>query len=542
MNPEAINQLLTARVRDLAQRRLPGSADEHKERVKADLVALRKTLGLEPLPPRTEMAARVTGTLSFEGYRLEKLRYESRPGFSVTAHLYIPEGQGPFQVILRPHGHSEGKKSTPSVQASAIGLCLAGFAVLVVDSPGHSWDVNAFNERTRQGTHEDPWLTMGVSVIGSYAWDLMRGLDYLETRAEFDTQRVGITGESGGGQATTYAFALDERIQCAVPVCSNASFAHEPHVGCWCNHIPGLLNLGDRADVLAFQAPKPVLVIGATDDPMFPEVGTRQTFERLKSLYRLHRAEDAVRLEIVESRHDYNRRMREVALAFFREHLMGDPRRTYLPELRPLTDGEANPYPANTLPWQSPELLVTTEPERGSLTFRDLTDRALREPYPEPYEAAKRLIPWRKYIRVEAMQVGAEVSIADADLKISEIDSRMAAYLGLSVAEVLAQWLHYALPGGPEGWEGGALGAGGDIVTSMIASMRTLVGEKHQEVGPTKLIASGPVTSMVAVFLKALRPELQIETSHSYTSWLDIWSSGEEGLFQPGARYMAWPV
>lgn len=548
MEAKAINRLLELRIKDLAARTAAKSREDHRQRVQTDRDRLLKCLGLYPLPPRTQLEPKITGILQFPGYRLEKIAYRSRPGVPVTAHLYLPEGNGPFPVVLNPHGHWEFKKSSQVVQARGISLALQGFAALVVDSPGVSWDGNEQNERAGMGPHDDPFLCMGAPATGVYVWDLMRGLDYLETRPDVDAKRVGITGASGGGTAAMYAFAIDERISAAVPVCSAASMEDMPHNGCLCNHVPGVANLGDRSDILGLRAPAPLMLIGAAEDPEFPIEGMRRTYEKLKSIYKPYREEGKVRLELFEGKHDYNRRMREAMLAFFREHLMGERARPYVPESRPLTDGAEVPFEANTLPPQSPELQVLDWSERSGRTFRDLLMEALVEPYPEKIAESERLVRWGRFGRVGALEPRPNLRLADEArtqepdwviLPWQEIDLRSCIYLGLSVPEVLAQLVHLLLPGGPEGWESVALS--GDVVTSMIASMKTLVGSAHPETAPKSVVAEGPVSSMCAMFLKLLRPDLETKTSHSWKGWIDVANSGMPALVQPGARYLQWP-
>jgi dienelactone hydrolase len=324
---------------------------------------LMRSLGLDPLPPRTPLDARITGTLQRDGYRIEKLVYESRPGMPVTAHLYVPDGAtGKLSVVVNPHGHWPHKKSEPVVQARAIAQALHGYLALVVDSPGHSFEGDALIERREAGPHDDLRLVLGSSnATAIYVWDLMRGLDYLETRPEADMSRVGITGESGGGLATVYAFAADERFGCAVPVCYATSLAVNPENGCLCNHVPGTLQIGDRADVLAIRAPAPVFVIGARDDVEFPPEGTRRTGEKLANLWRLADGKGRTRWQIFDSGHDYNQPMREAALGFFDQHLRG------------LGDGSPVPEPKlRTEPAESRELLCLAEPPRSQVTMRDV--------------------------------------------------------------------------------------------------------------------------------------------------------------------------
>ncbi len=547
MDAKALNRMLELRVRDLAARPLPRNREEHAQRVAAERDELLRCLGIYPLPPRTDLKSEVTGTIQRERYRIDKLRYESRPGELVTAHLYLPEGEGPFPVILNPHGHWQYKKCEPVVQARGISLALQGFAALVIDSPGVSWDDNDQNERKAMGPHDDWFLQMGSPVTGVYVWDLMRGLDYLETRPEIDSKRVGVTGASGGGLTSMYAFAVDTRIGAAVPVAYPASYEDMPFNGCLCNHVPGALLLGDRSDVLAMRAPAPVMVIGAMIDEEFPAEGTKRTYSKLQSIYKLYREQAKVRMELVEGGHDYSRRMREAMIAFFREHLMGEKPKPYVVEARPLTDGGLVPYPSGTVPPDDPGLLVTRWDQRQTTTFRELLHTSLINPYPKELSAEHRLVRWGKYGKLPLAQAGGALKLADEPnndagvitLPIEHLDERSCIYIGLSPAEFFAQVLHLLCPGGPEGWE--SVGAHGDILTSMIASMKTLAGKPKEEEQPTEVVATGPVASMTAKHLKLLRPELTVSISHDFKSWDDVLASGVRQIAMPKARYLAWP-
>jgi len=393
---ETVRAFLEAKVKAAAARPVPRSREEFEPERARRKKELMRSLGLDPLPPRTPLHARVTGVLRREGYRIEKLVFESRPGFPVTAHLYVPDGREGerLPVIVNPHGHWRHKKAEPVVQSRAIAQALHGYLALVVDSPGHSFEGDAPIERRSAGPHDDLRLLLGsTNATGIYVWDLMRALDYLETRAEADMTRVGITGASGGGLATTYAFAADERFACAVPVCYATSLEVNPRNGCLCNHVPGTLQLGDRADVLAIRAPAPVFVIGARDDPEFPPEGTERTGEKLRAIAALFGAADAMQWRIFESGHDYNREMREAALGFFDLHLRG------------AGDGSPVPEPEiATEPARSEALLCLPDPPRAQATMRDVARGRLGAATAKTWEEVVALnggLPERGPLRLE---------------------------------------------------------------------------------------------------------------------------------------------
>ncbi|MEW6742343.1 MAG: prolyl oligopeptidase family serine peptidase [Planctomycetota bacterium] len=368
---------LEGKVKAAAARPVPETREAFEQERERRREELLRCLGLAPPPPRTPLNARVTGVIERAGYRIEKVVYESRPGFPVTAHLYVPQhaAAAKLPVIVNPHGHWQHKKQEPVVQTRAIAQALHGYLAMVIDSPGHSFEGDTRIERRWAGTHDDLRLLLGSSNAAAiYVWDLMRALDYLETREEADMERVGITGTSGGGLATLYAFAAEERFKVAVPVCYATSLEVNPHNGCLCNHVPGTLQVGDRADVLAIRAPAPVFVIGARSDPEFPPAGTELTGEKLRRLYALFGAEDATRWQIVESGHDYNREMREAALGFFDRHLRG------LGDGSPVSEPEILPEPAG-----APELFCLPDPPEGLATMRDIARAKLAAARPRSF-------------------------------------------------------------------------------------------------------------------------------------------------------------
>jgi cephalosporin-C deacetylase-like acetyl esterase len=367
--PAMLRAFQESAVRSKAARPVPATRAELEARQRADRPELLRSLGLEPLPERTPLNARITHVLERDGYRLESLVFDSRPGMPVTAHLYVPT-RAPGEklpVIVNPHGHWPHKKGEPVVQARAIAQALHGYLALVVDSPGWSFEGDAPIERRGAGPHDDLRLVLGsTSATSVYVWDLMRALDYLETRPEADTTRVGITGASGGGLATMYAFAADERFDVAVPVVYATSMEVNPHNGCLCNHVPGALQLGDRADVLALRAPAPVLVIGAEEDAEFPPEGTRRTGAKLAALWKLFDAEARVGSRLFPGPHDYNQAMRELALGFFDQHLRG------------LGDGSPVPEPAlTTEPAGDRALFALSTPPAVELTLREVATTKL---------------------------------------------------------------------------------------------------------------------------------------------------------------------
>ena len=367
--PQLVKAFGAAQAKQQAAKPTAKSREEFEAGRAAQRTQVLQSLGLDPLPERTPLNAKIVGTLERDGYRIEKLVYESRPDFFVTAHLYVPTGASlggakegaKLPVIVNPHGHWTHKKSEPVVQQRMIQQALHGYLALIVDSPGYSFEEDALIERRECGSHFDfRYVLASDNTTGFYIWDLMRGLDWLATRPEADLAHVGITGASGGGLATLWAFAADERYGAAVPVCFATSLEVMPDNGCQCNHVPGTLRLGDRADALAVRAPAPVLVIGADNDREFPPEGTKKTGEKLAAIWDLFGAKEQARYRIFHSGHDYNLEMVAAALGFFDLALRGV--------------GDGSPVKLTerpTEPQDSREMLCLPDPPKSWKSMRD---------------------------------------------------------------------------------------------------------------------------------------------------------------------------
>jgi len=369
---QMVNAFLDRKVKSAAALPSPASREEFDRRREAQRRELFRCLGLELLPPRTPLNARVTGVLERPGYRIEKVVFESRPNFPVTAHLYVPDGAAgrKLPVIVNPHGHWGYKKQEPTVQSRLISQALHGYLALVVDSPGSSFEGDRRIERRSAGTHDDLRLILGSGNATSvYVWDLVRALDYLATRPEADMSRIGLTGASGGGLATMWAFAAEPRFTCAASVVYASSLEINPQNGCLCNHVPGSLQLGDRAEFLGRRAPAPVLIIGAEEDREFPAKGIRLTDEKLHRLWGLFGKSEDAWLRMFPGGHDYSRPMRETAMGFFDKYLKG------------VGDGSPVPEPSfETEPPEAPELYVLPEPPTNSLTMRGIAQSMFDRP------------------------------------------------------------------------------------------------------------------------------------------------------------------
>jgi dienelactone hydrolase len=283
-----------------------------------------------PFPERTPLNPRVTGIVERDAYTIERVIFESRPQFPVTANLYVPKGgKAPRPGVVGSCGHSVNGKAAEAYQSFAQGLARQGYVVLIFDPIGQGERLQYTHRdeksRPRPGVGEHLHAGNQQFLVGEFfgtwrAWDGVRALDYLLTRPEVDPKRVGVTGNSGGGTMTTWLCGLEDRWAMAAPGCFVTTFRRNLE-----NELPAdteqcppkalALHL-DHADFLAALAPKPVLILAKEKD-YFDVRGSEEAYARLKRLYALLGAEDNVGLFVGPTAHGYTQENREAMYRWF---------------------------------------------------------------------------------------------------------------------------------------------------------------------------------------------------------------------------------
>ncbi|MGO9917028.1 MAG: alpha/beta hydrolase family protein [Isosphaeraceae bacterium] len=306
---------------------------------------------LGDLPERSPLNAKVVGSLTSSGYRIDKVIFESRLDHHVTANLYLPEGKGPFPGILVPCGHSDNGKAYSDYQRASILLARNGMAVLCYDPIGQGERFQLLDKDGKpvvRGTTEHTMAGIGALLVGrqlaSYRiWDAMRALDYLAGRPEVDRDRLGCTGNSGGGTLTSYLMALDDRIKVAAPSCFITSlerlFATIGPQDAEQN-ITGDVAAGfEHADFITARAPRPTLLTVGTRD-FFDIQGSWDTFREVKLIYgRLGFGE---RVDLFESDelHGFTRPRRVATARWFKRWLLKQDEAVDEPDAPIATDAE----------------------------------------------------------------------------------------------------------------------------------------------------------------------------------------------------------
>jgi dienelactone hydrolase len=384
-----VRQVHAARAARLGQIETVDDALAYRERVRA---AVGRAFA--PCPEKTPLNARVTGTLDLPYYRIEKLIFESRPGCLVTANLYLPRGlDRPAPCVLGTCGHSEPGKAAELYQAFSQRLARAGFVVLIYDpfSQGErdQYYRSGYREAVGWGTRAHNMMGKQLELIGENlamwrAWDGVRALDYLLSRPEVDSTRVGVTGNSGGGTMTTWLWAIEDRFTMAAPSCFVTTFLHNlenelPADAEQCP--PGVLGEGlELADMIIAGAPKPVLLMGQRFDYFDPR-GLREAYEDVRAFYdRMKAPAGSVGLFLGPEGHGYSVHNQEAMLAFFCQHA-GLPAPEHVEvEILPETDLYAAPNGQVIDAGATPiyELIATRARELASTRSHE-KEAALRE-------------------------------------------------------------------------------------------------------------------------------------------------------------------
>ncbi len=287
---------------------------------------------LGELPERMPLNAKIVGAVAGDGYRIEKVIFESQPRHYLTGLMYLPAGDGPFPAVLMPSGHTPTGKLEN--QTNGIFLAKSGIAAFCYDPIGQGERSQLLDANGKQrfgATDEHTLIGAACMLLGrgtaTYRiWDGMRALDYLAGRNDIDPAKLGVSGCSGGGTLSSYLMALDDRIFCAAPSCYLTTLRRlidtiGPQDAE--QNIAGQIAFGmDQTDYVLMHAPKPTLILGGTQD-FFDIQGTWDTYRQAVRWYtRLGCAE---RMAIVETdtQHGYSKPQREAMVRWMRRWLAG---------------------------------------------------------------------------------------------------------------------------------------------------------------------------------------------------------------------------
>jgi dienelactone hydrolase len=285
----------------------PKSIVDWKERAILLKFQLKRGMGLESVAAKHGLTPVIHSKKIMDGYSVENVFFESQPGHFVSGNLYKPlKKYASYAGILHPHGHFENGRFHEQTQIRSATLARMGAVVF-------AWDMIGYGDAT-YSNHKDS-LALKIQTINS-----IRCLDFLLSLENIDPNRIGISGESGGGTQTFILSALDDRIKVSVPaVMVSAHFFG----GCICESgLPVHFNEHNQTnnvEIAALVAPKPQLLISIGND------WTRNTpeveFPFLKKIYRLYQKEENIEnVHLPTETHNYGPSKRKALYEFMAKH------------------------------------------------------------------------------------------------------------------------------------------------------------------------------------------------------------------------------
>lgn len=284
---------------------------------------------------KTPLNAHTTGTLERENFTVEKIIFESHPGFYVTAGLFLPrKRQNPAPAVIYCSGHTDLGFRSETYQQVILNLVNKGFIVFAFDPIGQGErlqypDPESGSSKIGGSTQEHSYagiqtLLTGTSLTDYFIWDGIRVLDYLETRPEVDMKRIGITGRSGGGTQAAQIAACDNRIYAAAPENYITTFKRLlQSIGpqdAEQNPYKAIAMGFDLPDFLHIRAPKPAMVLTTSND-FFSIQGAREAFSEAKISYAALGHPENIQMTEDAGGHQSTKNNRESLYAFFQKHL-----------------------------------------------------------------------------------------------------------------------------------------------------------------------------------------------------------------------------
>lgn len=294
-----------------------------RDKLKAEIIKKAKVSFYHDLP----LDYRETGTIKQKGYTIKKIYFQTRPNVYATANLFVPDGEGPFPGVVTMMGHTSTGKLAKRYQSIGHTLAQNGYVSLNIDP----WGAGERGRKIKKGKFEYHGSNMGASLMnvgetlmGLQITDNMRAVDLLTSLPFVDSDKIGATGASGGGNQTMWLAAIDERVKVAVPVVSVGTFqSYIMGSNCVCEMLVDGLTFVEESSVLGLIAPRALNIFNAKKDSnkAFYEKEMLRSYQGAQIIYDYYNAKDKITYEVFDTPHGYFPVMRESLLGWFDLHL-----------------------------------------------------------------------------------------------------------------------------------------------------------------------------------------------------------------------------
>jgi dienelactone hydrolase len=277
---------------------------------------------------RTPLGARTLEVLEFPAFQREKFVFESRPGVGVLGYVITPKNaRGPLPAVICIPGHGRGVDDIVGLDEHglarterrgyeydfALQVAEHGMAAVAIEPMAFGCRRDALTVAKGPTAYAcqpvaGSALLLGETMIGWRVYDVMRTIDWIESRPALDARKIGCIGISGGGTCALFSAAVDTRIRATlVSGYLNTfrgcimSMSH-----CMDNYVPGILKWAEMYDVAGLIAPRQLFSEAGDRDPIFPAAAARESFEHVKKVYEVFGAPDAVQQEIFPGVHEFH--------------------------------------------------------------------------------------------------------------------------------------------------------------------------------------------------------------------------------------------
>ncbi|MBQ8174349.1 MAG: acetylxylan esterase [Clostridia bacterium] len=283
---------------------------------------LAELLGMDKLKKPEVPAFEIEYEKEQEGFTEYRIRVESEVGYSFPCVMLVPRNRAPkMPMVFCLQGHSTGMHvSLGRARHSEDAMDIEGdrdFAIralregcVAVAIEQRNFGECGAKENGAPDCHVSSMsaILCGRTTIGERVCDVSAAIDVVTSHFDFvDEERIILLGNSGGGTATFYAAAMDERISVAVPSCAVCTYKHSIAAmeHCVCNFVPHIAEYFDMGDIGGLIAPRALVVVNGRLDPIFPDAGVRETYAVIEELYRAADAPDRCRLVTGEGDHRF---------------------------------------------------------------------------------------------------------------------------------------------------------------------------------------------------------------------------------------------
>ncbi len=315
-----------------------------------------------PFPEKTPLNPKVISVIQKDGYRIEKIIYESMPGFYAVGCLFVPDDiKGKTPAILKLPGHNPISFRRETYQNVILNLVKKGFIVFAIDPIGQGEKVQYYDPERKSSyigysVIEHNYFgyqcfLSGVSSAKYFIWDAVRAVDYLLTRKDVDGERIGVTGLSGGGTISSYMCVFDERIKAIAPMnwaTANRRLIESNGAQDAESNLYHSISRGITfEDLLELRAPKPTLMVFTTRDYLSIQ-GAREAYREIKRAYKAFGKEENLEMSEDDYKHGFTKKNNEAVYAFFQRHL-NLPGSPIEEEVEVLTPEELNVTPTGQI-------------------------------------------------------------------------------------------------------------------------------------------------------------------------------------------------